>query len=391
MKRIIGSVSAATFLIVGALFAPPVVNDAHSQISIQLGGDFGRAKRGLIARGYSQIQLVGQGFTKFQVEACQNGIRYWFKSDSRGRTNQKRQIGVCQSTVTIENVQQLLASQGYSRINVEDRGGTFLAVACLGNDRMRIAVNNIGQIGKRRILGTCRDSLSPEDVAVSLQREGYTRIKFTNRQLPVYRVDACLGKRKYKLEVNQFAETLSQKRLGECRGPIDPRKLVELLERQGYSRIVVIDDKLPRYVAEVCEKSKRVELTLNRYGDVIERYSTGKCSRQIDRRQIVDAMRDQGYSRINVKRENSRGFVVEACYSGQLIRIDFNPYGEFLDERALGDCPRLSIRQIKSRLTERKFSGVTFYAQGCRKGKLIQFAINEYGDRSNRKIIGKCK
>lgn len=391
MKRVAGTFATVLLLFIGVYLSPPAINPANSQLTIQLGGDFGRAKQNLIAQGYSQIEMVGQGFTKFQVEACHTGVRYWFKSDSLGRINQKRQIGTCQTTVNIEQVQQILASQGYSRINVEDRGGRYLAVACLGDDRMRIAVNNLGQIGKRRILGTCRQSLTPADVTVELQKQGYTRIKFTNRKPPVYGVEACLGKRNYRLEVDQFAKTLSENRIGDCRGPIDPRQLADFLQNSGYTRVVVIDDRLPRYVAEVCSKADRLELTLNRYGDIIDRYKTGQCYNRVDRRQLVRAMAKQGYVRIDVKRENRRGYVVEACYTGQLIRADFNIYGELVKEQSLGECPRWSIADVTNQMSQSKYKGIKFYADGCRKGKLYRFLVNEFGDRSERKVIGNCK
>ena len=391
MKRISIIKTAMLVLLAIGVSSPMATNQAAAQISIQLGGDFGHAKRALVQKGYTQIRLVGQGFTKFQVEACLNGIRYWFKSDSRGRINKNRQIGRCQSTININQAEQILASQGFTRINIEDRGGKFIAVACFNNERVRIRVNHLGQIGNRRVLGRCQQSLSPADVSATLQREGYTRIKFINRRLPVYVAEACLGKRKFRLELDEFARTLSQKRLGKCRGPIDARRLVNYLEDQGYSRVVIIDDRLPRYVAEVCKARKRFELTLNRYGDVIDRYKVGNCATRVDRRDIVSKLRAQGGTRINVVREDNRGFVIEACLEGERMRIDINPYGELKEERSLGECPRLSIRQVTNQLEKRNFRDLVVYVQGCKKGKLIRFKLDEYGDRSERKILGRCK
>ena len=373
-----------------AIVAPVNVKPATAQISIQLGGDFGRAKRALINQGYTQIELVGQGFTKFQVEACLNGTRYWFKSNSRGGVNKRRKIGVCQSYIPIERAQQILAAQGYTRINIEDRGGRYIAVACLGNDRLRVRINYNGQIGKRRVLGSCRKTMTSADITASLQQEGYTQIRYVNSRPPTYVAEACLGLRKFRLEVNQFGETLSQRHLGDCRGPIDPRRLASILEGRGFNRVVVIDDRLPRYVAEVCKNDRRLELTLNRYGDVIERQHTGRCSARISRKQVVSGLRQQGFSRINIKRENADGYLVVACHTGQRIRIEFNQYGEFLNERETGACENLSMNQVKNRLVKRNFSKVQFYVQGCKNNKLIRFRVNKFGDRSDRKVLGRC-
>ncbi len=391
MKRLSVYFAAVLTIATMALVSPMVMRPAQAQITIELGGDFGRAKQALFNQGYRQIRLVGQGFTKFQVEACLRGVRYWFKSDSRGRINQRRQIGQCQSIVDITRAEQILAQQGYSRINIEDRGGAYIAVACYRNDRVRIRVSYQGQLGNRRVLGSCRESLSPADVSVALQREGYTRIKFINRRLPVYVAEACLGMRKYRLELNEFAQTLSQQRIGDCRGPIDPRRLVRFLEDQGYTKVLVIDDRLPRYVAEVCKGRERIELTLNRYGDVIDRLNTGTCATRIDRKQIIAKLRAQGGTRINVVRENNRGFVIEACLEGERVRFELNAYGELLQEKVLGQCKRYSIRQVKKQLSNRNFDRLQFYVEGCKNGKLIRFKVNEFGDRSERKVLGRCR
>ena len=393
MKRLPTLLSAVFFLSTMALFSPASVTEAQSQFSIQLGGDFGRAKRQLIQQGYSQIRLVGQGFTKFQVEACHNGVRYWFKANSRGRVDQKQRIGTCRSTVTIEQVKRQLASQGYSRINVEDRGNRFLAVACYGNERMRLRIDNLGQIGKRRVLGACRKTLNPADVTVALQSEGYTRIKFTDRQLPVYGVNACLGKRKFKLQVNEYAETLSQKRQGQCSSPVTSKNLAGFLKRHGYTRIVIIDNKLPRYVAEVCDKSsKRLEITMNRYGEIIDRANRGTCTTRANSKQITAVMRNHGYSRMTVNREDKKRIVIGACHSDKLIRVEFNGQGEFINEKEVGDCPpRLTIRQTKIKLEAQDYRNVHMYLEGCRKGRLVRFQINNFGDRVRSKTIGVCK
>ena len=397
MKHRSSSFLAVIMLSAVGLFAPPNVNLATGQISLQLDsnlltGEFGRAKRNLIANGYTQIQVVGQGFTKFQVEACHSGTRYWFKSDSLGRTNERRKIGVCRSTLPLNKISAMLASRGYSRINVEDHGGSYLAVACLGSDRVRVRVNYHGQIEKQRRLGTCRKSLTPSDVEVRLNREGYTRIKFKSRKLPTYVVEACLGKRKFALKINKFAETISQKRLGQCRGPINPNKLVAIMEKRGFERVVVIDNQLPRYIVEVCgKKAERLEITLNRYGDIIERHKTGKCSRDIDKNKFAVLLRKQGYTHNQFKNVGNRRIEVDSCYKGRQFHLVFNRYGEYLSERELGECPSWTFKQLQSILKNQKHTRIRFFAEACIKGKHVRYNVNRFGDRSNRKTLGRCK
>jgi len=60
-------------------------------------------------------------------------------------------------------------------------------------------------------------------------------------------------------------------------------------------------------------------------------------------------------------------------------------------EQSLGECPRWSIADVTNQMSQSKYKGIKFYAQGCRKGKLYRFLVNEFGDRSERKVIGNCK
>ncbi len=364
---------------------------ASSQVSIQLGGDFGYAKRSLQSQGYSQIQQVGQGFTKFHVEACKNGTRYWFKSDGRGRVNAKQQIGICQATININQARQILVNQGYTRINLEDRQGTFTAVACQGNDRVRISVNYLGQLGGRLVLGQCRQSLNPADVSAVLQREGYTRIRFTHRQLPIYRAEACLGKRKFRLELNQFGQTISQKRAGNCRGPLNANRLAQWMSKRGYTQVNVIDNQLPRYIIEGCKGRQREELTINRYGDVIERYDAGQCAAKANISQVINKMKKQGFSEFYVKKDHASGFQVYACHSKKRYDVEFDIYGEYKGDKQIGACKALTLRQITSAMQREGFRQIEYSVKTCSQGKLYRYTINKFGERSNLEKLGRCR
>ncbi len=374
-------------------FLPPNVIHSRGQTVIQLGGDFDLARSRLAKKGYYRIDLVGQGFTKFQVEACQNGVRYWFKSDNNGNINQKRKIGACQPDQPILSkirIRQILASYGYNRIKIEQHANINIAVLCFGNDRLRVEINQQGQVGNRRLIGNCRNSLSISDITATLQNEGYDQIRFVNKRPPVYVVEACHKNRKYSLELNEYADTLSRNSIGNCRAQLEPRNITRFLENLGFSRVSVISDRLPTYIAEVCENRTRVELSLDRYGNIINRVTIGKCARKISARRLIRKMRDQGYIRINIKRETNRGYIAQACRSGQLYRNKYDVFGTLQDERQKGPCPSWSIKQVKEQLAKYKYRKLKFYVEGCRKGKLIRFRVNEFGDRSNRQIIGNC-
>lgn len=395
MKRLFGSIFAIMTLAVITLLSPPFINSSNSQTLVQFTGDFENAKFKLGQKGFYQIDLVGQGFTKFHVEACQNGSRYWFKSDHKGNINQQRRIGTCQpprnaALLTKKRIRQILNSNGFENIRIEQVADINVAVACSGNDRFRLQIDQRGQIVDRRQIGNCRNAITTEDIRASLKRDGYNKIRFTNKTPPVYIVEACQSQRKYRFEVSQRGETLSRRLIGNCRNRLAPRDITRFLETFGFTRVNILNDRPPQYIVEVCEKQKRLELTLNQFGDITDRYGIGNCEDKINARQLVRNMRDQGYLRISVKRETNRGYVAQACSSGQLYRIEYNLYGKQQGERQLGPCPSWSIKQVQEQLVQRQFENLDIYVEGCKSGKRIRFKLNEFGDRSDRQVVGNC-
>jgi hypothetical protein len=395
MRSNFGSVATILILAVIAYITPQNINPSNSQTLAQFTGDFENAKYKLGQKGFYQIDLVGQGFTKFHVEACQNGARYWFKSDHKGNINQQRRIGTCQpaqnaALLSKDRIRQLLKSYGFERVKIEQVANINVAVACIGNDRFRVQVDQRGQVVDRRQIGNCRNGITTKDIRASLKRDGYDKIRFTNKKPPVYVVEACHSQRKYRFELNERGDTLSRKSIGNCRNQLEPRNITQFLEKFGFTRVNVLNDRPPNFIVEVCEKRKRLELTLNQFGDITDRYGIGNCEQKISARQLIRNMRDQGYLRISIKRKTNRGYVAQACYSGQLYRIEYDRYGKQQDERQLSPCPSWSIKQVNEQLAQRKFKNPVMYVEGCKSGKRIRFKLNEFGDRSDRQIVGNC-
>ena len=395
MKSKFGSLVTVLIFALTALIAPQNINPSLSQTLVQFAGDFENAKFKLGQKGFRRIDLVGQGFTKFHVEACKNGIRYWFKSDFKGNINQQRKIGNCrppQNTALLskKRIRQILNSYGFDRVKIEQIAEVTVAIACFGDDRFRVQIDQRGQVVNRRQTGSCRNGVTTKDIRASLKRDGYNQIRFTNKRPPVYMVEACQSKRKFRFEVSEFGDTLSRKSIGKCRNRLEPRHITQYLENFGFTQINVLNDRPPNYIVEVCEKRKRVELTLDQFGDITNRFGIGNCQKKISARQLIRKMSDQGYLRISINSENNQGYVAQACYSGQLYRIEYNRYGAQQDERQQGPCPSWSIKQIKAQLAKRKFKNPEIYVEACRRGKRIRFRLNEFGDRSDRQIVGNC-
>ena len=75
-------------------------------------------------------------------------------------------IGGCRVQVNPEQVVQLLESKGYERISLEDRGGSYIAVACNRGSRVRVEVTAFGDIGPERVLGRCEECKTSTDCGV---------------------------------------------------------------------------------------------------------------------------------------------------------------------------------------------------------------------------------
>lgn len=57
---------------------------------------------------------------------------------------------------------------------------------------------------------------SPQAVRYKLRDSGYSRIRFTDRVLPIYQLNACRGGRRFHLHVNYYGEVVRRYSIGWC-------------------------------------------------------------------------------------------------------------------------------------------------------------------------------
>ncbi len=358
----IKSVLVAMMLITGSFFASSV-QPVHAQLEVMLGGSDSDIKRMLNAKGYTEISIAKRRLATTLVKACLDGIRYDMKILITGKIKWRKKSGRCEREINLEQARRILQEQGYRRIDLEARRGAFVAIACYDESRLRVSVDRFGKIRQDRRLGRCRpDALSPTDIKSSLKQQGYTRIKFTDRQLPRYVVKACQGLRKFELTLNRRGDIRQEVEIGRCQRAIDPRQLPQILAKGGYNQVKVIDDKLPKYVAEACYRNRLLEVTLNRFGRIIDRFELGQCARPINREQLLASLTGQGFKRLKVIQENNHGFVVEGCDKQKQLRMSFNPYGDVLKQREQGLCKSRSVREITKALTDRGMDEIKIFA-----------------------------
>ena len=363
---------------------------ASAQVSIQLGLSNAKVIRELSRKGYDQIEIYDRGMTSVWARACKGGIRYRVRINLRMKLSGIDEIGQCRRLLSVEEAQVMLRDLGYRRINVEDQNGFYVAVACNRGVRTRVKMSHFGEIRNQKNIGRCKDELEPTDVATLLRQQGYNRIDFTDRQLPKYVAEACLNNERLKLELNRFGKLRRQTRIGRCDPPIDPTKLYAVLRDKGYNRIQILDDQLPRYVAQACRGNNQVKVTLNRYGRVTDETRIGNCASAVTVQQVEKLLNDNGFTRVHVQVNGVGAFEINACLEGQKKIIKLSRYGELVDEVDDGACVTRSFREVRDALRNGGMRGVKFYVEACRKKRRIRIHLNEFGERIGRERIGKC-
>lgn len=373
----------------------------QAQFTIQFGSSDGKLRRKLREAGYSEIEITKRGFKSNRANACIDGVRYALKMSSSGRVRNRSRIGRCRSLVTIEQAQTILEREGYKRIVIEENGSVpYIAIACLRRDRFRVRINKHGEIIGTRNLGRCQKRLRPDDVAAKLRDEGYNRIRFTDRQLPRYVAEACnRSNRKIELRLNRFGEIQRKRRVGRCEPPVRARDIPRLLADRGLDRIEMIRSKPPRYRAEACRGTDRVELIVGRFGGIRREEKVGRCASPLSQDQLARAMRDNGYTYVRFAElagGRARGpddnYSTTACRKQSRLQLTFNRFGELVEKKELnGRCVSPQIGNVLERLNDRGLRRVRIYAEGCRNGRKLRFEIDPFfGTRSNRERIGSC-
>ncbi|NNE21264.1 MAG: PepSY domain-containing protein [Rhizobiales bacterium] len=373
-----------------AMLSLPSLAYAQAQITIQLGISDAQAKRILRASGHSELKIVKRSLSKLHVEACRDGRRVHVRLDQKGRVIESNEIGTCRRTVSIDQARGILRDRGYRRINIKPQRGAYVAVACRDGQRHRVSVSNYGEFTKQRDMGACRSALSPSDVTALLLERGFDRIDFTDDQLPRYVATACIGERREELVLNRRGKIRDRLQIGKCDPPITTDQIPAILAKLGFDRIQVTDDRLPRYRAEACRGTNRIELALNKFGAVIDQYTFDRCPPPITLAQLTDALTRQGFKPVFVEPDAGDTFNVNVCRDGNRIMASVSKYGDVLDQRDKGACSLPSLPAIAEGFRHRGLSATKFYVEGCRDGYRVRATINPFGEPAAREQLGPC-
>lgn len=363
---------------------------SNAQFSIQLGGDEGQLHALLTSRGYDRIETVKLSITHSRFNACKGLNRYHLDIKWTGVID-KKIIGKCRTLVNIDSVTKSLENRGYKRINVQISKGQYTAIACARGNRYRININVVGDIKSESRIGKCENKLNSSDLITMLRAQNYNRIEFTDLNPPRYKATACIGRTKYQLTLNQFGDIRRRKDIGNCRSRIKSKDIAKTLEKSGFTQIQVIDKKPPNYRAFACKDDRRLKVTLNKYGQITDEIFQGYCEKPYSADEIREAMLDQGYTKINITKNKNNTFTARGCIQGRLTDVELTQYGKFISRKDRGSCNTIRVNELANILRKRGLKNLEFSVVGCRKGKLEKIIFDEYANRIDTEILGKCR
>lgn len=364
-----------------------------AQLSIELGGSTKKVERRLENAGYSEIQITKSGFTSVRAQACFEGSRYVVKINRfNGRIRRSTKIGECRSVLAPGDIIAMLRDDGYRRISIEgDNGEVYRVIACDRGRHFRIRINQYGDTLGKRNLGRCRKRLDVAEIQQWLRENKFNRLKLVRRDNRRIVFEACHGRNRLRLRVAIDGRIIRQRRIGSCTPPINHWNIPGILEEKGFDCITVVDKKLPVYRAEACRRLRLIEVRMNRFGDILKETRVGDCDPSMNKKQVIDLIRQSGANRIHVHVDSSGAFVATSCYRRDKVRSRFDKYGKLFDRDVIGKCPPPPhLGKVLRNFEEKNFSDLQIYIEGCRKGRRIRFEIDHIGEIISRNRIGRC-
>ena len=178
--------------------------------------------------------------------------------------------------------------------------------------------------------------LRPVEIRRLLLDRGYRNLEFLDRSAP-YRVEACRDGTLFELRVGAAGRIRDSRDIGQCgrsqRFGEQSRTLNEL-RRQGYTRIEVVREQRNATVFEACRGFQRQRIVVENDGDIRRATRVGTCLRQdeviasrptggpaVSDRELREALRDRGYTRIEVVERGPNRVIVEACRNIRRFRL----------------------------------------------------------------------
>lgn len=394
------AIFSSTLSAAAAPVTAPVPLAPHDPLLLKTGGfEFmmgisdGMVHRIASANGYTDIRIEKRKLTKTRLHACKDGIKYQLEVTLEGKLKNRGQIGRCRNRIDAVEARRILRQSGFKQIDLTGREGGFDAVACRRDRRMRLSMNVFGEIQNEVVIGRCGGALSQADVADILHQRGYSKVRVDAQRLLGQRFSAkaCRGQSKVALVVGPRGRILEERQTGACAPAIHPATIPALLVQKGFSRIEVIDRKLPRYVARACEGNRHLEISMNRYGRIVDERPIGRCDQPLTIEELKARLRASGYDFVQVTKPKRDYFAAKVCEEGKLYYLRISIFGETVNQENLGECPSQTVSEILKRVEKRGITSAAIFVEGCRGKKLMRFELDRYGAIKKRWNIGRCR
>ena len=369
--------------------------------------------------GYEAFRVTERELARTVVEACVGDRKYRASVNLLGQVKRKEALGACdigrvaqRETLTVQRLGQRLARAGFTDVEARPAaGGRFVADACRDGRRMRMRFERTGERIDQNVIGRCRDGrlvagqaparsegqravLQPQEVRRKLRGEGFSDIRFTDRELPRYVAEACDAKgNRLELRMNRFGEVRNRRGIGRCGGAreatgLSREAVAAKLREQGFDKVRIV--KLaPPIQAEACRRSDAFEMTLNRLGEIINQRLTGKCEPPITKAALEQKLRSQGFSRLDVQ-ERPQGFFANGCEGTKKVSVSFNPRGAETNRKVEGTCRSQTVAEVVTTLEGRGARNVEVVLEGCFRDDRYRWRFNQLGDRLGREKVGPC-
>lgn len=331
------------FLTAVQLSAPALAQNIQFNIG---GGSNQEYINYLRGQGYTDVVITRRKLTRINAEACKNGERFILKMRPNGsfRSVERVDAGRCRQQrqrVNLQGARRILANDGFRRIELQAQGRRYVGTVCKEGRRFEVSMDRFGDIERIEPAGRCRgEALSPQQIARQLRQDGYDRINFIDRELPRYVAEACRGTERLELVMNRRGRIRDERRIGRCAAPINPKNIPSILAKQGFKRIKVLDAQLPKYVARGCKGNRLIDVELNRYGKIIGQNPKGNCRQPIKPANLAALMRKKGYDRIEVIDRTPPRYLVEACKGNDRLEMRLDQFGDIIDQLRISACRR---------------------------------------------------
>lgn len=348
--------------------------------------------------GFEEIDVTFVGVIAAKAEACRQGRRYAIKLRIDGTYEERREIGRCRKAIAQGDVEEILRKEGYRRLDVQDDGRLpYLASGCRNGDRFELRVSEYGEVEVGKRIGQCRreqaNLISPRDLRLALRKDGFNRIRFTDRSERRFTIEACDNRNsRIRLTINRRGRIRNQERIGQCAPRIQASDIPAMLRKDGFNRIDVVDEKPPRYRAEACDaQNNRIRVSISPWGRKVQQRKVGECDPPMTVASLTERLRDsKKFKGIRVREGKRYPFVATLCADGDQREVYFSKWGQPEGGKDLGRCVSKRINQVLNGLRDEGISQTQVFVEGCRRDRRIRFTFDEFGNQLSRERVGRC-